>query len=651
MLTLSEDNEIQGADGVPVISVFDQLEEMQFMSYELGTKLHQLVETIIQHSSGYNQYMDGGEGGLMVQPDTWELIQNVAKEATNDFELIQESLRQFFDRMQDEVSKWKRRCTKLQTKLQSAVISHSNMPPKPMGISRSQGRHAKNAPGPMLQGQSNVRITISGNGGRKGAIKQSSSLNHSGLQSKKERLMLEKSLIEIVNVYDKNRTQIYSNLEEMESRVNEFKNTREKLSVQHMGTMTTVEQEMEQLCLRSARSQKSGQNLKSHSHRSQSASKRPMNSLEASRRSSRAEADLGNQKSTIDRRESNLNTPIIMNSGTKQRPKASSSGVRSPTEGLAGRAHSLVPPLPIHMINNVSGKDHHQHHQGKKLKHPNPAAAGSQHQQHTQPQNSARSAHSKPPPPESYRSHRSHRSGHHAKNSHRSRQDPGQLSRRSHQRSTGHAESMGNSSQQNITGALVNGALVNNVMLQGNNKIATSKFEKGLENSFEGDDATLIFDTERLKQFPEDYACYAALESTDQKILVKQWLFMKHERELKQQAKQDKLTKEQRRKERLAKEMADEGATDKGNPKKRRQHSHSTGSVFNTSNRSFRSGISNANLQYNQKNRDVELGQILDISAIQLDSSLSEIGTMEKLKARAKEQNLEAQLSEMLAVS
>ena len=43
--------------------------------------------------------------------------------------------------------------------------------------------------------------------------------------------MLQRSLIEIVNVYDKNRTQIYSNLEEMESRVNEFKNTREKLNV------------------------------------------------------------------------------------------------------------------------------------------------------------------------------------------------------------------------------------------------------------------------------------------------------------------------------------------------------------------------------------------------------------------------------------
>ena len=79
----------------------------------------------------------------------------------------------------------------------------------------------------------------------------------------------------------------------------------------------------------------------------------------------------------------------------------------------------------------------------------------------------------------------------------------------------------------------MNGNLVNAVMLQANNKIGTSKFDKGLEADFSGDEASLIFDTERLKQFPEDYACYDALDSTDQKILVKQWLFMKYERELK----------------------------------------------------------------------------------------------------------------------
>ena len=74
----------------------------------------------------------------MVHQDTWESISNVAKEATSDFEIIQESLRQFFDRMQEEVSKWRRRCTKLQTKLQTAVTGRdTNMPPKPMGISKS----------------------------------------------------------------------------------------------------------------------------------------------------------------------------------------------------------------------------------------------------------------------------------------------------------------------------------------------------------------------------------------------------------------------------------------------------------------------------------------------------------------------------------
>ena len=88
--------------------------------------------------------------------------------------------------------------------------------------------------------------------------------------------------------------------------------------------------------------------------------------------------------------------------------------------------------------------------------------------------------------------------------------------------------------------------------------------------------------------------------------------------------------KEQRRREQREKQNAERDG------KKRRQHSQGTGSAFNTSNRSYRSGLSNAQLHYNQK-RDVELGQILDISAIQLDSSLSEIGTIEKLKARAKE--------------
>ena len=42
---------------------------------------------------------------------------------------------------------------------------------------------------------------------------------------------------------------------------------------------------------------------------------------------------------------------------------------------------------------------------------------------------------------------------------------------------------------------------------------------------------------------------------------------------------------------------------------------------------------------------------MLDISAIQLESSLSEIGTIEGLKARAGDKALEAQLSDMMAIS
>ena len=119
---------------------------------------------------------------------------------------------------------------------------------------------------------------------------------------------------------------------------------------------------------------------------------------------------------------------------------------------------------------------------------------------------------------------------------------------------------------------------------------------------------------------------------------------MKYERALKLQAKEEKVLKEQRKKERQAQEKANNGKNGNGN--KRRQNSQGTASGFNTSNRSFRSGIMNK-----EKGKDVEINQILDISAIQLESSLSEIGTIEGLKARAGDKALEAQLSEMLAVS
>lgn len=56
------------------------------MSYELGTKLRSLVDTILQHSTSDANYMSGD--GLIVQTDTWDSIQNVAKEASGDFEII-----------------------------------------------------------------------------------------------------------------------------------------------------------------------------------------------------------------------------------------------------------------------------------------------------------------------------------------------------------------------------------------------------------------------------------------------------------------------------------------------------------------------------------------------------------------------------------
>ena len=80
--------------------------------------------------------------------------------------------------------------------------------------------------------------------------------------------------------------------------------------------------------------------------------------------------------------------------------------------------------------------------------------------------------------------------------------------------------------------------------------MGTSKFDPNLENDFSADEITLLFETGRLAQFQEDYQCLQAMEDTDKKILVKQWLFMKYEPELKKQAKEEKAVRDQRRRER-----------------------------------------------------------------------------------------------------
>lgn len=87
---------------------------------------------------------------------------------------------------------------------------------------------------------------------------------------------------------------------------------------------------------------------------------------------------------------------------------------------------------------------------------------------------------------------------------------------------------------------LVNPILVNP------NPMGTSKFDKELESDDDAG-ATLIFDTGRLQQFSEDYAHLQSLENTDQKIIVKQLLFMKYEGLLKMQAKEEKRIRQEKR--------------------------------------------------------------------------------------------------------
>ena len=123
----------------------------------------------------------------------------------------------------------------------------------------------------------------------------------------------------------------------------------------------------------------------------------------------------------------------------------------------------------------------------------------------------------------------------------------------------------------------------------------TSKFDNKLESDFSADEATLVFDTGRLEQFTEDYAHFQSLEDTDQKILLKQWLFFKHERELKQQGREEKRAKEERRREARAARQAENGSQSKNKKGSKRHSSHGgSGSQFNVSSRSKASALRNS---------------------------------------------------------
>lgn len=114
------------------------------MSYELGTKLKALVNTISENFTENEQFMnqvhsqqklllqkqddDDFQSHPPVNPLNVEVIEHVrdvAQEANSDFQQIQDNLRTFFDRCQEEVSRWKKKCGKLQTKLHQYAQSNA----------------------------------------------------------------------------------------------------------------------------------------------------------------------------------------------------------------------------------------------------------------------------------------------------------------------------------------------------------------------------------------------------------------------------------------------------------------------------------------------------------------------------------------------
>lgn len=110
----------------------------------------------------------------------------------------------------------------------------------------------------------------------------------------------------------------------------------------------------------------------------------------------------------------------------------------------------------------------------------------------------------------------------------------------------------GQDSKRSIQGGIIDGEyLVNPVFLGA--VYQTSRFDKALEDDYEDADQTLPFETDRLRQYTDEYEMIMHVEDEEQRILLKQWLFMIHEKELKSQAKKEKMLRmHQRRAARAA---------------------------------------------------------------------------------------------------
>lgn len=83
---------------------------------------------------------------------------------------------------------------------------------------------------------------------------------------------------------------------------------------------------------------------------------------------------------------------------------------------------------------------------------------------------------------------------------------------------------MANDSKASLGGALINGEYIVNPVLLNAMPYQTSRFDKKLEDDFEGADETMPLETERLKQFEEEYSMLMAIEDENQRILLKEYM-------------------------------------------------------------------------------------------------------------------------------
>ncbi|CDW81983.1 UNKNOWN [Stylonychia lemnae] len=525
------------------ISNFDKIEELRIKTYDMTQELQKLNDFIDEQSSFIENTYDQKGESFLVPVNVWDQIKLQAKNIQNEYEIRYSEWDDLLSNLASDIQKFKKRCKVLQHKIDFA----------------KQKKHTD------------------------------SELN----------AQFQRSLKDIDQVYEKNRTQIFSIMDKIENvAVNELVQARHKLNHKYLGNLKLVEREMEEMC--DVFSQ-SGKITVKEFRNSDYNSQRQFELEKTTPRSQLAQQLSQRGRSQPQQR---LGVEIINNQNEH---------ITKPN----------IPRLPIHIINNNNKKEQHQ------------------------------ISNRIPPLPPSQQSERDRLNSQRGPHSSRKHSGRGQNQANQYQQ----LSSRQITSQRSVIsaeGQLVVEQCMANPVIQGAVH-QQCKFENDLENDFPDAEQTLLFETERLKMFPDEYECLKNMKTDDEKrILAKQYFFMIHEREIKKLIKQERKKRQQNKQIQIQQQQQQNERTHK-NKTPRDQNRQSIGS---DNEQTIKDSSVSSEVKHNVKRIHSQsssilngnMNQTLNNSQISFQQQLPALGTIERNQAFDKQNFKDVQLYELLDV-